>query len=140
MTNIQITKEVTTNDLKDVLGGQIPDYNPPEFINSRLQSKYVFLALVDGKAAGFLIYSIWWGNCPFIELIKVKKSFQRIGVGSKLLAEAKKEIKGKGFQTLISSTEVINNLGLSFHKKEGFEKLNTLHLPHGEEQFYSLKL
>ena len=100
----------------------------------------VFTAKKDGDAIGFLIYNIWWGNCPFIELIKIRENSQKQGIGKALLKEAATEIKNKNFKTLISSSEVINDVGKDFHTKCNFEKLNTLNLPHGEEQFFTIDL
>ena len=137
---LEITKKFSLEELTEAFGGEISDYHPPEFIQSRLNSGYIFLAKVDNKPAGFLIYSIWWGNCPFTELIKIRPKFQRSGIGSQLLDSAKAELKEKGFKELISSTEVINNMGFSFHQKQGFEPLNSLQLPHGEEKFFAMKL
>lgn len=99
-----------------------------------------YLATIDGQNAGFLNYVIWWGNTPFIELLKVKPAFQRRGVGTALLQAAIQDLKQRGFTQLISSTEVINPLGLSFHHRLNFIKLNSLSLLHGEEQFYKIFL
>ncbi len=138
--NIQISKNVTKSDLQDIFGGEIPDCHPHDYIQSRLNDDFAFIAKQDDKPIGFLIYTIWWGNCPFIELIKVKEEHQNKGTGTALLKAAAKEIKSKNFKTLISSSEIINELGQNFHTHCKFEKLNTLNLPHGEEQFYSIEL
>jgi len=138
---MKILKNITTKDIETVFEGQIPDYHPVSYIESRINDGMAFTARdEDGVAVGFLIYNIWWGNCPFIELIKVRKHSQRKGVGLELLKELKKELVEKGFEKLISSTEIINELGLGFHDKANFQKLNTLLLPHGEEQFYTMDL
>lgn len=137
---LEITKKFSLEELIEAFGGEIPEYHPPEFIQARMNSGYVFLAQVDDKPTGLLIYSIWWGNCPFIELIKIHPEFQRVGIGSQLLDAAKAELKEKGFIELISSTEAINNMGLAFHQKQGFKPLNSLQLPHGEEKFFKIGL
>tara|TARA_B100001750_G_C15471846_1_gene580242 strand:- start:768 stop:1184 length:417 start_codon:yes stop_codon:yes gene_type:complete len=137
---MRITKDVTLNDMRDFFGGEFPEYHPEEYIKSRLDSGYIFVAKDDEKVEAIFIYSIWWGNCPFIELIKVNETCQRQGIGTQLLDAAKAEIRSKGFKRLISSTEVINDMGLAFHEKHEFEPLNSLDLPHGEEKFYKLEL
>jgi L-amino acid N-acyltransferase YncA len=138
---MSISKSITVDDISQVYEGQIPDYHPTSYLQTRLHDNMAFVAKDNSKnAIGFLIYNIWWGNCPFIELIKIHKSYQRQGIGLALLEEAKREIKSKGFKKLISSTEIVNQLGLGFHDKAGFKKLNSLDLPHGEEQFYSIDL
>ena len=136
-----ILKDVTLLDISTVFEGEIPDWHPISYLDTRINEKRVFVARNhEGDAVGFLIYDIWWGNCPFIELIKIRETYQRRGVGMQLLSAVKSELKAKGFSKLISSTEVINPLGLNFHEKAGFQKLNSLDLPHGEEQFYTINL
>lgn len=136
---MKITKDVTLEDMRSFFGGEFPEYHPEEYIKSRVDSDYIFVAKNNNKIEAILMYSIWWGNCPFIELIKVNEAFQRQGIGTKLLEAAKAEISAKGFKQLISSTEVVNDMGLEFHIKHEFEPLNSLDLPHGEEQFYKLR-
>jgi GNAT superfamily N-acetyltransferase len=138
--SIAIAKAVTAQDLRDVFEGDIPARHPDEYIQSRLQEDYVFLAQVNGVNAGFLIYSIWWGNCPFIELIEVRPGFRRQGIATALLRAAARELQDKGFRKLVSSSEIVNTLSLEFHAMLGFEWLNTLALPHGGEQFFSINL
>lgn len=135
-----ITKDITIDEMKNFFGGSFPKHHPEDYIKSRLESGYVFAIKQDDNIEAIFIYSIWWGNCPFIELIKVNEAYQRQGIGTKLLEAAKTEIHSKGFKQIISSTEVINDMGLAFHAKHEFEPLNSLDLPHGEEQFYRLRL
>ena len=138
--DIKITKDALQKDIADIFGCDTSEYHPPSYLESRLRDNMVFLAKNGNQPIGFLIYSIWWGNCPFIELIKVKEEYQRKGVGISLLKAAGKEIKTQNLKTLISSSETINQLGQDFHRKWGFKDLNTLKLPHGQEQFFSIDL
>ena len=135
-----ISNNVTEADLKEVYDGTIPKHHPDHYIAARLRDKTVFVAKNNGTALGFLIYTIWWGNCPFIELIKVRKPYQRQGTGIALLKAAANDIQKQHFKTVISSSEVINEIGTNFHRRWGFKDLNVLELPHGQEQFYSIEL
>jgi L-amino acid N-acyltransferase YncA len=135
-----ISKASSISELEDVFEGSIPDYHPEDFWQTRFNEKRIFLAKQKNHNVGFLVYTIWWGNCPFIELIKIRPDFQKQGFGTLLLKEAAKELHSKHFKTLISSSEVINAGGNKFHDAIGFEKLDILKLPHGEEQFYSVDI
>ena len=138
--DVTISKDITEDDIRNVFGGTIPDCHPPSFINAKLRDEQAFVAKENGKPVGFLLYSIWWGNCPFIEYVKIKEPQQRRRVGLKLLQAAAQDIQAQNFKELISSSEVVNDIGNNFHTKWGFKKLNTLPLPHGEEQFYKVDL
>ncbi|MBI1328068.1 MAG: GNAT family N-acetyltransferase [Alphaproteobacteria bacterium] len=138
--SVTITNDVTLDDLRICFGGEFPDSKPVEYLQARINDKSVFVAKKDGVPAGFVIYCVWWGDCPFIELLKVRPEFQRDKIGTLLMRTAAQAIAAKGYKELISSSEVINNMGISFHLKQGFRKLNTLDLPHGEEQFFRIEI
>ena len=134
---LEITKAESKEEIDAVFEGDAPHYHPDEFWKTRMNEKRVFIAKQDGKDVGLLTYTIWWGNTPFLELVHVQDAHQRKGIATNLLKEAAKQIEAK---TLISSCEEINDDSHAFHKALGFEKLNSLALPHGAEQFYSIKL
>lgn len=134
--NIQITQSASVEDVKEIYGTE--RQKPQAYFESRIQTDSVFLAKVNDNPAGFLISLIWWGNCPFIELLKVKKEYQKQGIGTLLLQAFAQDMQQKNFKTFISSTETQNEMGLKFHKKYGFKKLNALDLPNAEELFFKI--
>ena len=137
---VEIVKATSREEIDAVFDGEAPHYHPDEFWETRLQEKRIWIAQEEEKNIGLFCYTVWWGNCPFIELIHIQDDHQRKGIGTALLREAAKEIQSKKFKKLISSSEVINDIGNEFHQDKGFEKLNSLNLPHGEEQFYAIDL
>jgi len=138
--NFDIVKAQSKKEINAVFDGEAPHYHPDDFWNTRLDEQRVFIAKRDSKNIGLLCYTVWWGNTPFLELVHIQDDFQRQGIGRALLKEAAKDIQSKKLKHLISSSEAVNNLGNNFHQGCNFEKLNTLALPHGEEQFYSIEL
>ncbi|MEM7618773.1 MAG: GNAT family N-acetyltransferase [Pseudomonadota bacterium] len=134
---VEITKTESKEEIDAVFDGNAPHDHPDDFWQTRISEKRVFIAKKEGNPVGLLTYSVWWGNTTFLELIHIQDAHQREGIATKLLTVACKEIKS---ERLISSCEIINSKSLSFHKALGFQKLNSLELPHGEEQFYSIDL
>jgi len=134
---IEIIKATSQQEIDAVFDGDAPHHHPEEFWQTRMFEKRVLIAKKENKPVGLLTYTIWWGNTPFLELIHIQDAHQRQGIATNLLKEAAQEIKSKN---LISSCEVINDESLAFHEALGFEKLNSLALPHGEEQFYLIEL
>ncbi|NQZ14940.1 MAG: GNAT family N-acetyltransferase [Alphaproteobacteria bacterium] len=137
---LTITRAESRDEIDAVFNGDAPHYHPDEFWDTRINEKRVFIAKNDNDNIGLLSYTIWWGNCPFLELVHIQDSFQRQGIARKLLKEAALDIKSKTFEKLVSSCEIFNNDSLLFHKALGFKKLKSLDLPHGEEQFFSIEL
>lgn len=138
--DVKICKATSKNEIDTVFQGDAPHYHPDEFWDTRMQEKRVLIAQSGDQNIGLLCYTIWWGNTPFLELVHIQDKFQRQGIARALIKEAAQDIQAKGFKTLISSCEIDNENSLSFHKALAFQKLNTLNLPHGEEQFFSLPL
>jgi len=138
---MDILKAISIEEVETAFGGEIPERHPHSYIESRLRDEMLFIVQSDdNKIIGCLIYDIWWGNTPFIEYVNVLEQHQRKGTGLALLNAAKQDLKSKGFDQAISSTELSNPLGLGFHDKAGFKKLESLNFPHGEEQFYIMDL
>lgn len=138
--NVTISNDVKFDDIHAFYNQRIPDHHPEYYWDARLSSKSVLMAYDNQKPCGFLVINLIWGNLPFIELLKVKEDHQHIGIGTKLLEAATKTVKNWGFENILSSSETENESGLAFHNKCGFKKLNSLALPHGEEQFFILKI
>ncbi|MGE3770699.1 MAG: GNAT family N-acetyltransferase [Bdellovibrionales bacterium] len=135
---MDIIRNPAVEDLLVIQPGLLAKHG--DYAAARIRDGMAFLAKMDNKPIGFLIYGIIWGNTPFIEHIKIVPDAQRQGIGSKLLEAAKIDIKTKGFAKLLSSTEVINGLGLGFHAKHSFKDIGMLAMPHGDEKFYELSL
>jgi GNAT superfamily N-acetyltransferase len=136
-----INKNISLSELEGFFDGAFPSYHPASYFRARLDTEFAYGAYdQEGRLIGFLIYSIWWGNCPFMELIKVREDFRRQGVASALVDKFVEELKEQNFKELVSSTEVINKYGMNFHSAYKFQKLATLDLPHGEEQFFKITL
>jgi GNAT superfamily N-acetyltransferase len=140
MQNIKIIKAISIDSVIEVFEGREMTEHKKAFIRSRISAQQVLLALNEDVPLGFLIYDFWWGDTPFIELLKVKKDFRKSGIGTQLMNQAIQEIRGEGFKTLISSSQLSNDMGKSFHRKQGFRDLNILDLPEGAEQYFALDL
>ena len=136
-----IRKSVSLVELEKFFGGEFPAYHPESYFQARLDTGFTYGAYnQDGLFSGFLIYSIWWGNCPFMELIKVSEECRRKGIATALVDKLVYDLKEQGFKELISSTETVNDYGINFHQAYKFKKLSSLDLPHGEEQFFKITL
>lgn len=137
---ISLVKATSKEEIGSVFDGDAPHYHPDEFWDTRITEKRVFIAKDNNQSIGLLCYTTWWGNTPFLELVHIQDSYQRRGIGRSLLQEMAKEVRSKNFKKLISSCEQDNDDSHAFHNALGFIKLNSLELPHGEEQFYSINL
>lgn len=110
------------------------------YFDEAISTQKVLLALEDEKVVGYLTFHIIWGNTPYIELLRVSSSYQKKGIGSKLLLELEKKLKADGHEVLLSSSERVNDVGNNFHKKYGFDPIGELNMIYGKEVFYKKNL
>ena len=96
-----------------------------------------FIYLIDNKAVGLLTCSIkreYVAGCntnkvAYLEGLYVLPEYRRQKIGSKLLDHFKLWAKNKGCKEMASDIEIENDISLQFHKKNGFEVVETtIHL------------
>ncbi len=138
-----------TNDLNEIKSALTDcaddffnqDLNNPEDIE-RLSQKFsqfanVIIALVEGKTAGFIaFYTNPETKVGYISMIIVKKEFQGMGLGSKLLSEMKNDCLKKSMDSILLEVAAKNDSAKKFYITKGFQKERE---ENGSE-FYRLKL
>src|SRR5581483_7550402 len=108
----------------------------PKYFDDAINSNNILIAIYQGKVVGYLSFHIIWGNTPFIELLRVTASFQKQRIGSNLLSEFEGKMKEMGYGAILSSSELVNNIGNKFHIKRGFKVIGELTMIYGKEKFF----
>jgi ribosomal protein S18 acetylase RimI-like enzyme len=138
---IQIAQKKQLTDLLQI-EAEISKITPwsKSFFTESIENQRTLVAIKDDQVIGYLIYQLMWGSVIFLSLLRVPKAHQRQGVGKKLLAYFIQKIKKEGCKRILSSTDVTNNMGNSFHQKYGFQKIGKMNFKDFEEVFYRLDL
>lgn len=110
--------------------------HPPSYFDNCLNTGHLMVADEGGEIVGYLAYHIVWGNTPFIELVQVPSAHQKKGIGTLLVTALEGILKSQGYSTLLSSSEVVNDMGNGFHQKAGFVSVGILDMVYGKENFY----
>ncbi len=108
----------------------------PKYFTDAIETNNILIALHDKTVVGYLSFHVIWGNTPFIELLRVVASHQKQGIGALLLSEFEKNMRSEDYDEIVSSSEKINEIGNSFHKKQGFHSIGELDMVYGKEIFY----
>lgn len=90
----------------------------PEWIDK----KAIITAKEKGKMVGYLRFMYFWKNLPYICLIKVDKEKRNQGIGNAMLTYLENFLKKKGFEKLLSSSDVDEAKPQRWHRKVGFEE------------------
>lgn len=138
---IKTAREADLSSILEINTSFFSAYNHDEsFFREGIAAGHVLVARSSGSAVGYLIYQVWWGNTPFLALIRVLPEFRGKGLGKKLLTLCEEKLKKEGYEALISSSERSNAEGNAFHHKMGFEPIGMLQMIYGEENFYCKSL
>jgi streptothricin acetyltransferase len=83
--------------------------------------KTVFFAYVDGQVAGQIRLCRYWNRYAYIEDIVVDKNFRRLGVGKRLIQQAKQWAAAKQLAGIMLETQNNNLAACCLYEQCGFE-------------------
>lgn len=90
-----------------------------EFAN-KVRDKRGYVLEEDGKPVGLLRYSLFWDNTPFCTLLFVDRAYQKKGYGRRLMEHWEADMKEKGYEMLLTSTQV-DEEAQHFYRKLGYK-------------------
>lgn len=92
----------------------------------------ILLAEEKDQFAGWLRYSLFWDNTPFLNLLYVLEDFRGRGLGRQLVQFWEQEMVRQGYRTLMTSTQA-NEYAQHFYFRLGYEAVGGFRL--GEEPY-----
>ncbi len=109
-----------------------------EEFQSKVRDKRGYVLSVCGEPAGILRYNLFWDNTPFCNLIYIADEFQRRGFGKKLMEHWERDMKSKGFDTLMTSTQS-DEEAQHFYRKLGYKDCGGLILDSQPTEIFFIK-
>lgn len=97
-------------------------------IDSKLNQQEIILVELKNKIIGFLRFNYFWDNTPFINLIWLDKDYRGMRFGSKVLDFWEKEMNGKGY-TFVLTSSMADEGAQNFFRKNGYQDCGSLLLP-----------
>ena len=100
-----------------------------ELIENKLKEKEIIIAKdEDNKIIGWLRYSYFWDNTPFMNMLYINANYRNKGIGKELVLFWENEMKKKGYKFLMTST-LSNEEAQHFYMKLGYKDSGSLLLP-----------
>jgi GNAT superfamily N-acetyltransferase len=90
-----------------------------------VEAGLIFLA-EDGDAVGYARLESFWKTMPYLALVVVREDRRGQGIGTGLLNFIGKELRGRGFSHLLSSSAATEPEPQAWHRRNGFEEIGTL--------------
>lgn len=101
----------------------IRDRDPHIFANLILpkikENEIYILRNQDGSNIGWMRYSYFWDNTPFMNMIWVDEDYRGKGIGKRVVLFWEDEMKQKGFKLVMTST-LATEEAQHFYRKLGY--------------------
>ena len=88
----------------------------------------ILLAEIDGETVGWLRWSLFWDNTPFMNMLYFLDDFRRKGYGRQIVEYWEKEIRQQGYDTVMTSS-LSDEQAQHFYRKLGYVDSGSLLLP-----------
>ena len=98
---------------------QLDRHLPEQAFEGKVRDRQGYVLLVDGEPTGLLRYNLFWDNTPFCNLLFVRESHQRKGLGTLLMTHWEQDMKSQGYGMLLTSTQVDEG-AQHFYRKLGY--------------------
>jgi len=97
-----------------------------ELIQSKINRKEIILVKDSGnKNIGWLRYSYFWDNTPFMNMLYIDKDYRNKGIGKELVGFWESEMKYKSYDLVMTST-LSNEQAQQFYRKIGYKDCGSL--------------
>jgi ribosomal protein S18 acetylase RimI-like enzyme len=88
----------------------------------KIASKEIYIIEENNVLFGWLRYSLFWDNIPFMNLIYFLEQYRNKGLGKKLVHYWETEMKEKGYNNVLTSTQS-NEEAQHFYRKLGYNEI-----------------
>jgi len=91
-------------------------------LKNKIDNKEVYVVEKNGKIIGWLRYNLFWDNIPFMNMIYFLDEYRNMGIGNKLVNYWEEEMKQKGYNNVLTSTQS-NEEAQHFYRKLGYKEI-----------------
>jgi ribosomal protein S18 acetylase RimI-like enzyme len=93
-----------------------------KILKTKIENLEVYVVENNGEMIGWLRYNLFWDNIPFMNMIYFLEEYRRMGIGTKLVKHWENEMKQKGYENVLTSTQS-NEEAQHFYRKMGYEEI-----------------
>jgi len=100
-------------------------YISDKILQTKIETKEVYIVQEDKEIAGWLRYNLFWDNVPFMNKIFLLEEYRRKGIGRKLVHYWEEKMKEQGYRNVLTSTQSDED-GQHFYRKIGYMEIGSL--------------
>lgn len=109
-----------------------------ETVKARLSEKSGFVIFDGATPIGVIAFNRFWDELPFLSLIKILPEYGRRGYGREAMALFEKELKLRGYNSLLVSTQT-DEEAQHFYRKIGYAECGCLVLENQPMEMFFIK-
>ncbi|MBY0009936.1 GNAT family N-acetyltransferase [Paenibacillus typhae] len=99
---------------------------PENLILAKIKANEIYILQdEDGSKIGWMRYGYFWDNIPFMNLIWLDEPFRGKGAGAKVVQFWEEQMKQKGFNMVMTSTQA-DEEAQHFYRKLGYKDAGCL--------------
>lgn len=91
----------------------------PTLVETKIKEKEIYILWEDEIRIGWMRYGYFWDNIPFMNMIWIDEPFRGRGSGQRVVQYWENEMKEKGFDTVMTSTQSDEN-AQHFYRRMGY--------------------
>ena len=91
-------------------------------LKNKINNNEVYVIEKNREIIGWLRYSLFWDNIPFMNMVYILAEYQKMGIGKMLVIYWEKEMKKKGYDNVLTSTQS-NEEAQHFYRKLGYKEI-----------------
>jgi ribosomal protein S18 acetylase RimI-like enzyme len=99
---------------------------PESWVRRCVSLDEYLMARMGGETVGFLRYSMFWGQVPFMDMIHVDAGHRRRGLGSAMFHAWQEQMRSRGASVLMTSSMEDEPEPQAWHRRNGFEPSGAL--------------
>ncbi|MEI6728186.1 MAG: GNAT family N-acetyltransferase [bacterium] len=107
---------------------EIESHLSSEKLTKKIQGGEVYLYLIEEKIIGYLRFSYFWDEIPFMNLLNFLEDYRGKGYGTEIVEYWETEMKKLGHKFVLTSS-LSNEQAQHFYRKLGYVDSGALFLP-----------
>ena len=99
-----------------------------ELLKEKIRAKEIIVLKENGQTIGWLRYGLFWDIIPFMNMLQIKETYRRKGLGKQLVLFWESEMKKCGHKVVMTSTQS-NEEGQHFYRNLEYKDAGSLLFP-----------
>jgi ribosomal protein S18 acetylase RimI-like enzyme len=109
----------------------------PDVLSDKIDRNEIIVAFDEG-VIGWLRFGFFWDSIPFMNLLYLLEEFRGKSIGTRLVKFWESEMKKRGFDRVMTSTQS-NETAQHFYRKLGYAEIGGMKLPEEPFELFFLK-